>query len=73
MHARGRFLADVVPTQRLARRVDAGGLGAELNAPSLAQLDRLEQLLADAGMSSKVLSASEEGGVATARVELRTQ
>lgn len=52
---------------------DGGGLGAELNAPQLAQLNRLEQLLGEAGLTAKLLSASEEGGVATARLELRTQ
>ena len=56
-------------------RYDAGGagLGAELNAPQLAQLNRLEQLLADSGMSARLLSAGEDGGVASARIEVRSQ
>jgi hypothetical protein len=44
-----------------------------LSAPSIAQIDRLGQVLTDAGVSSRVLSASEEGGVASAKLELRTQ
>lgn len=51
----------------------SGGLGAELSAPSIAQIDRLGKVLTDAGISSRVLSASEEGGVAIAKLELRTQ
>ena len=51
----------------------SGGLGAELSAPSIAQIDRLGKVLTDAGVSSRVLSASEEGGVAIAKLELRTQ
>jgi general secretion pathway protein L len=62
-----------VTVEGLRYSADGGALGVELHATSLAQIDQLEQLLAGAGMSAKVLSASEEGGVASARVELRAQ
>jgi general secretion pathway protein L len=60
-----------VSVQEMRYSAEGDALGVEFRAASLAQIDRLEQLLAGAGMSAKVLSASEEGGVATARVELR--
>jgi general secretion pathway protein L len=62
-----------ISLQSLRLDTSTGGIGVELKAPSLAQLDRLEQQLAQAGASAKVLSASEEGGVATARLDLRMQ
>ncbi|MFM7785773.1 MAG: hypothetical protein ACKPE6_14215, partial [Gammaproteobacteria bacterium] len=62
-----------VSLQSLRLDANGSGIGIELKAPSLAQLDRLEQQLAQAGASAKVLSASEEGGIATARIDLRMQ
>jgi general secretion pathway protein L len=51
---------------------NAGALSAELSAPSLTKIDMLGEMLVAAGMNSKVLSASEEDGVASARLELRS-
>lgn len=55
-------------------RYDAanGALGVEVNAPAMALLDKLGQVLGGAGASARVLSASEEGGLANARLELRS-
>ena len=52
---------------------DDGALSADLSAPSLSQIDRLGELLGAAGLGSRVLSASEESGLANARLELRTR
>ncbi len=49
-----------------------GALGAEVSAPAMAQLDKLGQIMGGAGASARVLSASEDGGVATARLEVRS-
>ena len=55
-------------------RFDAanGALGAEVSAPAMAQLDKLGQVLGTSGASARVLSASEDGGLASARLELRS-
>ena len=55
-------------------RFDAanGALGAEVNAPAMAQLDKLGQVLGTSGASARVLSASEDGGLASARIEVRS-
>jgi hypothetical protein len=50
-----------------------GTLAADIRAPSLAQIDNLSQLLVDAGIAAKVMAASEEGGIATARLEMKGQ
>lgn len=50
----------------------SGALGAEVNAPAMAQLDKLGQVLGSAGASARVLSASEDAGLASARLELRS-
>jgi general secretion pathway protein L len=55
-------------------RFDAttGSLGAEVSSPDMARLDKLGQVLGGQGASARVLSASEENGVASARLELRS-
>ncbi len=50
----------------------SGALGAEVNAPAMAQLDKLGQVLSGADASARVLSASEDAGLASARLELRS-
>jgi general secretion pathway protein L len=50
----------------------SGALGAEVSAPAMAQLDKLVQVLGGAGASARVLSASEDAGLASARLELRS-
>jgi hypothetical protein len=44
----------------------------QVNAQAMGQLDKLGQVLGGAGAGARVLSASEEAGVASARLELRS-
>ncbi len=62
-----------IDVQALRFDGDDGVLNADLKAPSLSQIDKLGELLGATGISSRVLSASEEGGLASARLELRTR
>lgn len=59
--------------QAVRYEAEGGALTGDLQAESLSQIDRLEQLLAGSGLGARVLAASEEGGVANARIELRRE
>ena len=69
----GNAELDGISAQALRFDEDDGALSADLSAPSLSQIDRLGELLGAAGLGSRVLSASEESGLANARLELRTR
>lgn len=59
--------------QSLRYQGDGGTVTAEVSAPSIAQINRLQEALGDGGAEVKLLGASEEGGSARGRLELRVQ
>ena len=61
-----------VTVKSLRYDASSGAMGAEVNAQAMGQLDKLGQVLGGAGAGARVLSASEEAGVASARLELRS-
>jgi hypothetical protein len=61
-----------ITVKSLRYDASSGAMGAEVNAQAMGQLDKLGQVLGGAGAGARVLSASEEAGVASARLELRS-